>query len=197
MVIIIFGFSGAGKSTLADKLGKSLGLRVVHPSSIVRSLLQRKPVDLIKTEAGINFWESTEGVALFKSRLNEKQPIDLIGDEMLLKELEKGNVVMDSWTMPWLFKGEAVRIFLKAPHEVRMRRVAKRSGVSVRQASRVVRMKDEGTRRMYRRVRGFDMKKNLGVFDIVMNVTSASADEVFRKTLACITYKQKNSLRSS
>ena len=64
MVIIIFGFSGAGKSTLADRIGAALGLRVVHPSSIVRSLLQRKPVDLIKTEAGINFWESMNMDAL-------------------------------------------------------------------------------------------------------------------------------------
>lgn len=191
MIIIIFGFSGAGKSTLADLLGAAFGLRVIHPSSIVKNLLQKKDIDIARTEAGTDFWESPEGVALFKSRLNDKLPIDLIGDEILIKELEKGNVVMDSWTMPWLFLG-GIKIFLKASHRVRARRVAQRSGVSIRRASNVVRLKDKGTRRMYRRVRGFDMKKDHAVFNSVIETNGLTQKQVFDRANKAIEQIKKD-----
>ncbi len=180
MVIIIFGFSGAGKSTLADKLGATLGLRVIHPSSIVKNLLQKKEIDVAHTTAGSNFWESSEGVALFKSRLHEQHPVDLIGDEILLNEIKKGDVVMDSWTMPWL-SSVGIKIFLKAPHDVRAGRVSKRSGVGLRRASQVVRLKDCETRALYRRLRGFDMKKDQGVFDLIVDVRRLSAENVLKQ----------------
>ena len=57
-VIIIFGFSGSGKSTVAELLAQKLGLRVVHPSSILRNILEGKKINLTKTQKGIGFWET-------------------------------------------------------------------------------------------------------------------------------------------
>lgn len=192
MVIIIFGFSGAGKSTLAEKLGKFFGLRVIHPSSIVRNLLQNKPINIDATYAGRDFWESNEGIKLFKSRLGDTYPVDLMVDEILLKEIEKGNLSMDSWSMPWL-SSKGIKIFLKAPHDVRMRRVARRSQVCRRRASAVVRLKDTKTRALYRRLGRFDMKKDRGVFDLILNVKEMSSAEVFNKAVLFIRTKKSPS----
>ena len=178
-VIIIFGFSGAGKSTLADRLGKRLRLRVVHPSSILRELLQKKTVQIQKSRAGKGFWESAAGVRLFKDRLKEKRPMDMVSDRILLRELAKGEIVMDSWTMPWLSR-HGFKIYLRTSSEARAHRVAKRSRLTLAQAKRIVRMKDEQTRKLNVRLYGFDIKKDIGVFDLIVDTDDMTAAKVLR-----------------
>lgn len=173
--VIIFGFSGSGKSTMADALGQYLGWRVVHPSSILRNLLENKKVDIKNSQAGTGFWESTAGEKLFKQRLKKSQPMDIAADKILLKELARGKTVMDSWSMPWLFKNNyCLKIYLKASKKERIKRVAQRSNISLARALKIVSLKDEQTRKMYKRTRGFDIKKDLDVFDFVLDTTKLS-----------------------
>ena len=101
-VIIIFGFSGSGKSTIANLVGEKYELRVIHPSGILRDLYEKKKVDLENTRYNTGFWESEEGIRLFKSRLDENEPLDVVSDKILVQEAERGNVVVDSWSLPWL-----------------------------------------------------------------------------------------------
>ena len=174
--LIIFGFSGSGKSTVAARVAKKFGLRVIHPSSIVRSLVEGKKVDMRRTKAGTGFWESDRGVRLFKDRLRKREPIDTVSDKLLQKELARGNVVMDSWSMPWL-SARGVKIYLRASRAERVRRVAKRSGVSLERARKTVRLKDESTRKLYRRLHGFDIQKDVQVFDMIIDTTDLSLTE--------------------
>lgn len=180
IVIIIFGFSGAGKSTLADMIGKEFGLRVVHPSSILKELIEGKKADVKNSKAGTGFWESRQGEEMFKNRLKEKRPMDMEGDKILIKELSKGAVVMDSWSMPWLYK-KGIKIYLKAAEAERVKRVAKRSNVSLFRARETVKMKDSGTRKMYKRIHGFDIKNDLEVFDCIIETNNLKKQEVFNK----------------
>lgn len=176
--IILFGFSGSGKSTMADMLGKKLGLRVVHPSSILRELLQGKPANVKASKAGKGFWESSTGIKLFKNRLKDKRPIDLICDQILLKEINKGRLIMDSWTMPWLAK-KGVKIYLKASASERAKRVSKRSKISLAKAKQTITMKDEGTRKMYQKHGKFNIKTDHQVFDLILDTTKLSKRQVF------------------
>lgn len=180
IVIIIFGFSGAGKSTLADMIGKEFGLRVVHPSSILKELIEGKKADVKNSKAGTGFWESRQGEEMFKNRLKEKRPMDMEGDKILIKELSKGAVVMDSWSMPWLYK-KGIKIYLKAAEAERVKRVAKRSNVSLFRARETVKMKDSGTRKIYKRIHGFDIKNDLEVFDCIIETNNLKKQEVFNK----------------
>ena len=187
--IIIFGFSGAGKSTLADMLGSSLNLRVVHPSSILQQLLLNEKIDRKNTKAGDGFWETSIGKRLLKSRLNQKSPKDLICDEILLKELKKGKVIMDSWNMPWLYKGKAVRIYLKANLKDRVDRVSRRSGITKAAALSSISDKDNETRKMFQRIYGIDIKKDIEVFDLILNTSSLTRKSVLHSTLKFINKK--------
>lgn len=180
IVIIIFGFSGAGKSTLADMIGKEFGLWVVHPSSILKELIEGKKADVKNSKAGTGFWESRQGEEMFKNRLKEKRPMDMEGDKILIKELSKGAVVMDSWSMPWLYK-KGIKIYLKAAEAERVKRVAKRSNVSLFRARETVKMKDSGTRKIYKRIHGFDIKNDLEVFDCIIETNNLKKQEVFNK----------------
>ncbi len=178
--IVIFGFSGSGKSTIADMVGKKYGLRVIHPSSILRNLLEHKKVDLNKTKAGKGFWESESGMKLFKDRLKDKKPMDMISDTLLVKELSKGNIVMDSWSMPWLHK-LGIKIYLKGSLSERAKRVAKRSKITVQEALGAVKTKDNETRKIFKRVYGFDIKKDLQVFNLIVDTTNIDLKQVFNK----------------
>lgn len=180
--IIIFGFSGSGKSTVANAIAKRSGLRVIHPSGILRNLYAGKRVDLRRTTYNRGFWESKKGVALFKSRLTEDQPLDLVSDEILLREVKKGNVVIDSWSLPWL-SNQGIKVYLKAPLKERAKRVAKRGRIPYREALNIVKMKDECTRRLFKRLYGFDIKKDTYVFDLVIDTVRTPRQQVAQKII--------------
>lgn len=179
-VVIIFGFSGSGKSTIANLVGEKYELRVIHPSGILRDLYEKKKVDLGNTRYNVGFWESEEGIRLFKSRLDEDEPLDVISDRILVQEVEKGNVVIDSWSLPWLTdKGR--KIYLKADLEIRVQRVAMRSSISYDKALEVASMKDEETRKLFKRLYGFDIKQDHEVFDYLINSNDLNREDVFTK----------------
>jgi len=178
--IIIFGFSGSGKSTLAKSLGQHYALRVIHPSSILRNLCEGKPINLSNTTSNRGFWEHKKGIQLFKSRLNQDQPLDVVSDKILLREVKKGDVVIDSWSLPWLSKS-GLKIYLKTDFEVRARRVAKRSKLTLATARRIVFLKDKETCKLFKRVYGFDIKHDHSVFDIILNTNNLSKLQVFKR----------------
>ena len=179
-IIIIFGLTGSGKSTMANMLGKKLGLRVVHPSSILRDLLTGKKPNVKNSQENKGFWESSGGTKLFKHRLKVKQPLDFICDKILLKEISKGGLVMDSWTMPWL-SNKGMKICLKATMMTRSRRVARRSGISIKTARAAILLRDTETRNLYKS--RFDIKKDNQVFDLVIKTDDLSQDEVLQVIL--------------
>jgi cytidylate kinase len=183
--IILFGFSGSGKSTIANLVAEKYGLKVVHPSGILRDLYEGKKVDIGNTRYNTGFWESEEGVRLFRSRLDEEEPLDVVSDRILVEEVRKGNVVIDSWSLPWL-TDRGRKIYLQADLEVRAQRVAKRSEISYERALEVVDMKDEETRNLFRRLYGFDIKLDHDVFDYVINTNDLTKNEVFRSVCSYV-----------
>lgn len=175
--IIIFGLSGSGKSTLADELGRALELRVIHPSSILRDLLDGRVPDITHSQAGKGYWESAEGIEAFQDRLRKNTPLDFVCDQILLEELKIGDVVIDSWSLPWL-TDQGIKLCLKAHLATRVNRVAKRSGVSPEAARRAIHMKDSETRKLYLKHKHFDIKKDHDVFSANLRTDGLSIKEV-------------------
>ncbi len=186
-VVIIFGFSGSGKSTIANFISEHYGLRVIHPSGILRDLYEGKEVDIEQTRYNTGFWESREGVELFKNRLAENEPLDLVSDRILLQEVERGNIVIDSWSLPWL-SNKGTMIYLEADLELRARRVAKRSGIIYERAIDIVSMKDEETRKLFKRLYDFDIKGDHDVFDYIINTNKLNLNEVFTRLCDYLDY---------
>ncbi len=175
--IIIFGLSGTGKSTLADELGRTLGLRVIHPSSILRDLLAGRAPDIAHSQAGQGYWESAKGITAFQNRLRNNTPLDFVCDQILLEELKKGDVVIDSWSLPWL-TDQGIKLCLKADLSTRVQRVAQRSGVRPETARRVIQLKDTETRKLYLKHKHFDIKKDHAVFSASLQTDNLSIADV-------------------
>jgi len=112
MIVTVSGLHGTGKSTYAVRLAKSLKLRHVSAGVLFRRIAKERNVSL--EEFG-------------KTALDDPS-IDRFIDDETMKEAEKGNVVIDGQLAGWVLKENSdLRIFLTAPDDVRLARIAKRT----------------------------------------------------------------------
>jgi cytidylate kinase len=107
-------------------------------------------------------------------------PVDLEADKILLEEVDKGEVVIDSWSLPWL-TGKGLRIHLLADLTVRAKRAAERGGIPYQNALERISAKDEQTRQLFLRLYGFDIKKDHHVFGYTLDTHELSQAEVLAR----------------
>ncbi|MGQ9468827.1 MAG: (d)CMP kinase [Nitrososphaerales archaeon] len=174
IVICISGMAGTGKSTLAKRIAERYGLSYFSGGDALKQLAMEKGYE----PKGNGWWESEEGLKFLEERERDKK-IDENVDDKLLKMANRGNVVLDSWTMPWLFKGDAFKIWLKASLEVRAERVAKRDLMKIESIVKIIKKKDERTRLIYKNLYGFDFGEDLTPFDLILNTDKFDSDEVY------------------
>ncbi|HEX9261811.1 MAG TPA: cytidylate kinase family protein [Candidatus Bathyarchaeia archaeon] len=174
IVLCISGMAGTGKSTLAKKVAAKYGLKYYSGGDALKAL---------GAEVGYNtssrgFWESPEGLRFLENR--QKDPkFDKAVDAKLLEYAEKGDVLLDSWTMPWLVRS-GFKIWLLASVEKRAERVAKRDKLTVEEALRMLKEKEAKTKAIYRELYGFNLGEDFKPFDLVLDTDCLNAEEVFQ-----------------
>ena len=173
-VICVCGMTGCGKSTLAKKLAEKYGFKHFSGGDALKPLA----VEVGYKHDGIGWWETKEGTNFLQQRMMETT-FDKKVDEKLIELAEKGNVVLDSWTMPWLFKG-GFKMWLEASQEVRARRIAERDGISLESALRALKNRDAKTAIIYKKLYGFDLGDDFSPFNVILDTNKLGADEVFR-----------------
>jgi cytidylate kinase len=171
--ILICGMTGCGKSTAAKRVAERYGLTYFSGGAALKALAAERGYEV----GGRGWWESNEGMRFFEQRSTDPE-FDRRVDERLLKLAEKGGVVLDSWTMPWL-ADDGFKIWLEASEDVRASRVAERDEMAVDEALKVLREKDERTRALYAGLYGFGLGADLSPFDMILDVNLLDADEVF------------------
>jgi cytidylate kinase len=123
------------------------------------------------------WWESPQGLKFLNERVNDPK-FDKAVDDKLLEYAQQGNVLLDSWTMPWLMQG-GFKIWLEASFEKRAARVAIRDGMTTAQAVEVLKEKEARTKAIYKALYGFVLGEDFKPFDFVLDTDNLSADEVF------------------
>lgn len=174
IIICICGLAGSGKSTLAKKLAEKYGLKYYSGGDALKALAIEdgyKPAEQ-------GWWESQEGMRFLQSRGKDPK-FDKAVDMKLLELAKSGNVVLDSWTMPWLLK-EGFKIWLKASPEKRAERVAKRDGISVKEALEALRKKEHQTKEIYKKLYGFSLGEDFTPFHLILDTENLDAEEVFQ-----------------
>jgi len=173
IVICICGMTGCGKSTVAKKLAEKYGLRYLSGGDALKAIA----IEAGYKPAEVGWWETDEGIRFLQQRM-EVSEFDKKVDGKLLELAKQGNVILDSWTMPWLLK-EGFKVWLEVSSNVRARRLAVRDGISIERASEVLRVKDESTRAIYKSLYGFDLGNDFSPFDLILDANELNADEVF------------------
>ncbi len=173
MVICISGMAGTGKSTLSRKLAEKYGLRYYCGGDALKDLAKQAGYPV--TSEG--WWESPIGLKFLQERINDPK-FDKEVDDKLLEQAKHGNVLLDSWTMPWLLKG-GFKIWLAASLEKRAARVAVRDHISVDEAFKMLKEKEANTKAIYKSLYGFSLGDDLAPFDFILDTDNLTAPEVF------------------
>jgi len=174
IVVCISGMAGTGKSTLAKKLAQKYKLKYYSGGDALKALAAEEG-----NHSSCNgWWESPEGLRFLEKR--EKNPkFDKAVDHKLLESAQKGNVLLDSWTMPWLLK-TGFKIWLIASIEKRAERIAERDKITIKEARRVLKEKEAGTKAIYKKLYGFALGEDFTPFHLVLDTDRLSAEQVFQ-----------------
>jgi len=190
LVLCISGMAGTGKSTLSKRLAAKYGLKYYSGGDALKALAAEEGYDT----SSRGFWESAEGLKFLKRR-EEDSKFDKAVDEKLLELADRGNVLLDSWTMPWLVKS-GFKIWLLASMKKRAERVAKRDKFTVEEAMRMLKEKESKTIAIYKQLYGFSLGEDYKPFDLVFDTDNLDSEEVFQvlcNVIENVVLRKKNS----
>lgn len=174
IIICISGMAGSGKSTLAKKIAEKYGLKYCSGGDALKALAIEEGYKPLKR----GWWEAREGMRFLEKR-EKNLKFDEVVDKKFLELAEEGNVVLDSWTMPWLLK-KGFKIWLDASQEKRAERIAKRDGISVNEALKALRNKERRTKTIYKKLYNFSLGEDFAPFQLILDTDNLNAEEVFK-----------------
>ena len=180
IVICISGLAATGKSTLAKRLAESLNLRYVSGGDGLKMLA----VERGYRPGGREWWETEDGMRFLEERLRNPE-FDKLVDQKLIELAKAGNVVIDSWVLPWLYRG-GFNIWLKAKTEVRAERMARRSGISVEEARRLLEKRDSESIELYKKLYGIEVGRDFEPFHLVLDTSDLDESAVYRIVLQAV-----------
>jgi cytidylate kinase len=173
IILSIAGLTACGKSTAAIRLAKKYRLEYVSGGTALKELALRAGYKTYPK----GWWETPEGMRFLEQRLHDPS-FDKQIDSRLLEAAKRGNVVLDSWTMPWLAK-KGFKIWLEVSPQERAGRLAQRDGISVEAAARIIKEKDGKTKQIYENLYGFKLGEDYQPFDLILDSENLTSDEVF------------------
>lgn len=161
MIITISGPPGSGKSTLSRILSARLGMELISIGDIFRKQAEQRCMSL--GEFGL-LAKSDEGI---DSTLDEEQK--RIAEE-------KDNIVLEGRLSGFLVDAD-LKVWLKAPAEVRAERIAKRENKSVSAATSEILEREQCERERYLNYYNIDIK-DLSIYDMVIDSSKWSPEEI-------------------
>jgi len=161
LIITISGPPGSGKSTLSKILSVRLGLELVSMGDIFRKCANERCMSL----------EEFGQIA----KCNEK--IDREIDEMQKKiAREKDNILIEGRLSGFLVDAD-LRVWLKAPLEIRAGRISKRENKSQALALEETSQREECERERYLKYYDIDIK-DLSVYDLIIDSSKWNPEEL-------------------
>jgi cytidylate kinase len=161
LIITISGPPGSGKSTLSKILSARLGMELVSMGDIFRKCAQDRCMCL--SEFGL------------LAKCNGD--IDREIDEMQKKiARERDNIILEG-RLSGFFVEANLKVWLKAPLEIRAERIARRECKSVEKAMEETKEREECERERYHNYYDIDIN-DLSVYDLVIDSSKWSPEEI-------------------
>ena len=116
------GMPAVGKTTAAKIVASQLRLPIVGGGDILKEIALEQGYKA----SGEDWWDTEEGMRFLETRKGSSE-FDKEVDARLLGKVQKGDVVITSYTLPWLAK-TGIKVWLAGSRKSRSERMAKRDG---------------------------------------------------------------------
>jgi len=170
--IIISGPPAIGKTTIAKGLAKEFDLLHLSGGDILKELAEEEGFET----SGDDWWDTQEGMN-FLSQRQKNSEFDKNVDDKLKKLFSKGDVVITSYTLPWIVKG-GVKIWLAGSKENSTQRMITRDNLSKNDALEIVQKRYNENKVIYKTLYGFVFGEDLSVFDKIIETDDLNAEQV-------------------
>lgn len=157
--IAISGFSGCGNTTVSNMLAERL--RVPCINYTFRNLA---------AELSMDFKEIVE-----KSKIDFS--FDRMVDTKQVELAEKGSCVLGSRLAIWLLPHPTLRVFLTAPVEVRVQRIANREHGKIEEILAFTQQRDSQDTERYKKLYGID-NTQYGFADLIIDTALYTPDKI-------------------
>jgi len=168
--IVISGWPAVGKTTIATELAKEFRLEIYNGGDILKMLAGERGYSI----SGKDWWD-TEDAKKFMTERKSNPCFDKEVDQRLVEIVKKGNVVITSYTLPWLVK-DAIKFWLKGSQTNRAKRMAYRDNITFEEAKNIINLRDDDNTKIYHKTYGFNFGEDLTVFDFALNTDLMNLD---------------------
>ncbi len=170
--IIISGMPATGKTEAARILSERLGIPMMGGGDILKEMARERGYH----PTGDDWWDTEEGMRFVSER--QKDPnFDKEADRRMEEKVKKGNIILTSYTAPWLFK-DGIKIWLNATPETRAKRMAKRDNIDMGKAKEAIAFRDKGNSDIYSKMYNIKLGSDKKPFDIIIDTDNITAEQV-------------------
>lgn len=161
--VIISGPPAIGKTTIAKSLAQEFDLKYISGGDVLKEMAKEEGFQTEKDD----FWDTEAGMKFLNMRKGNPE-FDKIVDEKLKKMFLTEDVVITSYTLPWLVK-DGIKIWLAGSQEISSKRMTTRDHISYERALGIVKKRYEENKMIYKKLYGFNFGDDLSVFDEIIN----------------------------
>lgn len=177
--VCLSGLTASGKTTHSHLLAGEFGLTYVSGSQIQLNFMGVSPIqskDFWITDKAKSFWN--------------KNGFEQIDTELLRLEGVAEGYIFDTCTMPWRHKRPALCIWLESSVESRaIKSIVSHRGsqmFSPKEYPERITEKDQSTISLYRQLYDIDIRNDLSVFDLIIDISSLIAEPTLHASLKSI-----------
>jgi cytidylate kinase len=162
----------AGKTAAAEIISQKLHIEALGIGDVLKEIAMDKGYKV----TGEGWWDTPEGFKFLQERRGNPE-FDKEADRRLLQKIEKGNIVITSYTAPWISK-KGIKCWLDATPETRAKRMAMRDSMTIERAREVIVIRDRENYELYKKMYGIELGKDMKPFNIIVDANKITPEQV-------------------
>jgi len=127
--------------------------------------------------SGSDWWDTAEGMKFLSERKSDPE-FDKRVDKKLADHINKGSVVITSYSLPLLIQNDGLKLWFAASQSTRAGRLAGRDSITKAEALKIIKKRDIENKRLYSRLYGIKFGDDLSPFNYIIETDKLSALEV-------------------